>query len=89
MEKSKETTDTERDQDSHPRLVLGSSEYPDGIEETWRADAGWKRADEAEARLRAIHEKAEDALQTSWLYSGKERVEKLIREIAEISSENS
>ena len=39
-------------------------------------------------RLAAIHQKATSALQTSWLYSGKEHVEKLMREIAAISSEN-
>ena len=33
-----------------------SSEYPEGIEETWRADAGWKRADEAEAKLEELRE---------------------------------
>jgi hypothetical protein len=42
----------------------------------------------AEAKLAMIQEKAESALQTSWLYSGKEHVEKLMREIADISSEN-
>jgi hypothetical protein len=49
---------------------------------------GLQRADAAEAKLAMIREKAESALQTSWLYSGKEHVEKLMREIAEISSEN-
>jgi len=39
-------------------------------------------------RLAAIHRKASEALKTSWLYSGKEHVEKLMREIAGISSEN-
>lgn len=39
-------------------------------------------------RLAAIHKKATSALQTSWLYSGKEHVQKLMREIAAISSEN-
>jgi hypothetical protein len=39
-------------------------------------------------RLTAIHQKATSALKTSWLYSGKEQVEKLMREIAAISSEN-
>lgn len=29
-------------------------DYPEGIEETWRADAGWKRADEAEAVIEQI-----------------------------------
>jgi hypothetical protein len=42
----------------------------------------------AEAKLAMIREKAESALQTSWLYSGKEHVEKLMREIAAISCEN-
>ena len=67
---------------------MGKPQDPEGIEETWRADAGWQRADAAAAKLALIHEKAESALQTSWLYSGKEHVEKLIREIAIISSEN-
>jgi len=71
-----------------PASCSGSSEYPDRIEETWRADAGWQRADAAEAKLAMIHEKAHAALQTSWLYSGKDHVEKLMREIAAISSEN-
>jgi hypothetical protein len=39
-------------------------------------------------RLAAIHQKATSALQTSWLYSGKDHVEKLMREIAAISCEN-
>jgi hypothetical protein len=39
-------------------------------------------------RLAAIHQKATSALHTSWLYSGQEHVEKLMREIAAISSEN-
>lgn len=30
--------------------------FPDRIEETWRADAGWQRADEAEAKLAAAYE---------------------------------
>lgn len=46
------------------------------------------RAEEAEMKLKAIAKKSGAALQTSWLYSGKEHVEKLMREIAEISSEN-
>jgi hypothetical protein len=36
----------------------------------------------------AVHQLSVSALQTSWLYSGKEHVEKLMREIAAISSEN-
>jgi hypothetical protein len=32
-----------------------SSDCPERIEETWRADAGWKRADEAEAKLEAAY----------------------------------
>ena len=46
------------------------------------------RADESEMKLKTIAKKSRSALQTSWLYSGKEHVEKLMREIAEISSEN-
>jgi hypothetical protein len=38
--------------------------------------------------LDAVHQLSVSALQTSWLYSGKEHVEKLMREIAAISSEN-
>tara|TARA_R110000822_G_scaffold73771_19_gene177401 strand:- start:1324 stop:1599 length:276 start_codon:yes stop_codon:yes gene_type:complete len=30
--------------------------YPDRIEEKWRADAGWQRADAAEAKLAMIRE---------------------------------
>jgi hypothetical protein len=41
-----------------------------------------------EARLDAVHQLSVSALQTSWLYSGKEHVEKLMRKIAAISSEN-
>jgi hypothetical protein len=36
--------------------------------------------------LAAIHKKAQSALQTSWLYSGREHVEKLLVEIASLSS---
>lgn len=44
--------------------------------------------EDIEARLDAVHQLSVSALQTSWLYSGKEHVEKLMREIAAISSEN-
>lgn len=72
-----------------PTLVCSrSSEFPDRVEETWRADAGWARADAAEFKLRQICEKAEESLSISWLYSGKEAVQELMREIAAISSEN-
>jgi hypothetical protein len=30
--------------------------FPDRPEETWRADAGWQRADEAEAKLEELRE---------------------------------
>ena len=52
--------------------------------------AKWKamsqNEQQAEVKLGAIHRLATSALQTSWLYSGKEHVEKLMREIAAISS---
>lgn len=44
--------------------------------------------EDIEARLDAVHQLSISALQTSWLYSGKEHVEKLMREIAAISSGN-
>ena len=44
--------------------------------------------EDIEARLDAVHQLSVSALQTSWLYSGKEHVEKLMRKIAAISSEN-
>jgi hypothetical protein len=43
-------------------------------------------AAQAEARLDAVHSLSLNALQASWLYSGKDHVEKLMREIAAISS---
>jgi hypothetical protein len=43
-------------------------------------------AAQAEARLDAVHRLSASALQASWLYSGKDHVEKLMREIAAISS---
>lgn len=36
--------------------ALAHLKYPDRIEETWRADAGWARADELSAALNAIRE---------------------------------
>ena len=45
-------------------------------------------AGRAEARLDTVHQLSVNALQTSWLYSGKGHVEKLMREIAAISGDN-
>ena len=50
--------------------------------------AARKQRDEATSKLAAIHDKATRALQTFLIYSGKDHVEKLMREIAAISSTN-
>ena len=68
----------------------GAAEYLSGklrTEENYVV-AARKQRDEATSKLAAIHDKATSALQTSWLYSGKDYVEKLMREIAAISSTN-
>ena len=64
----------------------GCSCHEKGWENKWKCAV--EMAAQAEAKLDAIHRIAASALQTSWLYSGKEHVEKLMREIASISSEN-
>ena len=57
-----------------------------GRENKWECPV--EMAARAEERLDAVHQLSVSALQTSWLYSGKGHVEKLMREIAAISSEN-
>jgi hypothetical protein len=59
MSKSHESNEKAGGGSDH-RLVLGSSEFPERIEETWRADAGWQRADEAEAKLEEMREALDD-----------------------------
>ena len=64
----------------------GCACHEQGWENKWKCAV--EMAARAEARLDAVHKLSVSALQTSWLYSGKEHVEKLMREIAAISSEN-
>jgi hypothetical protein len=56
----------------------------------WEDEASIAQAERDDFRriLRTIHSKSSESLNISWLYSGKDAVEKLMREIAEISSEN-
>ncbi len=62
----------------------GCACHKKGWEDKWQCAV--EMAAQAEVKLDAIHRLATSALQTSWLYSGKEHVEKLMREIAAISS---
>ena len=64
----------------------GCNCHEQGWENKWKCAV--EMAARAEARLDAVRQLSVSALQTSWLYSGKEHVEKLMREIAAISSEN-
>lgn len=55
-----------------------SSDYPERIEETWRADAGWQRADEAEAKLEELREAVRNFRDVSGRHHTKMAAERLI-----------
>lgn len=55
-----------------------SSEYPERIEETWRADAGWQRADEAESELEELREAVRNVRDAKGRFHTQLSVERLI-----------
>jgi hypothetical protein len=69
-----------------------SSHYPERIEETWRADAGWKRADEAEAKLEAAYNAIRFASarfeRVSWGWDGDCGSKDIIATLEDILPEN-
>lgn len=57
---------------------------PEGIEETWRADAGWQRANEAEAQLEELRE----AVRNLQNVSGRHHTEQAARALYALLPEN-
>lgn len=52
--------------------------FPDHIEETWRADAGWQRPDDAEARLEELREAVRNVRDAKGRFHTQLAVERLI-----------